>query len=340
MRALVLDRPGPPDSLHPTGLPVPEPGPGQVRVRVEACGLNPVDYQLAAAGHPDWSWPHVLGLDVVGIVDALGEGVTGTQVGQRIAYHGDLRRPGGFAEYALAHAAVVTAVPSALDAVSAAALPCAGMTAYQAVMRRLRLGKGETVLVTGAAGGVGGFAVQLAALCGARVIATASARNADHVLGLGATEVIDYRSQDVANRVRQLTGGRGVDAVIDSVGPGSATSNLGLLTYGGRLAAVAGRPDLDSVPAFALAPSVHEIALGAAYTHGDERARADLAAMLADLLALAADRRLDTMLARTIALEEVPAALTELAGRHVRGKLVASITSGPVSPTSPGRHTP
>ncbi len=327
MHALVLDRPGHPDTLRPAGLPVPEPAPGQVRIRVEACGLNPVDYRLAAAGHPDWSWPHVLGLDVVGIVDALGEDATGIRVGQRVACHTDLRRPGGLAEYALADCAVVAPVTPGLDAVSAAALPCAGMTAYQAVIRRLRLDKGNTVLVTGGAGGVGGFAVQLAALCGARVIATASARNTGHVLGLGATEVIDYRTEDVAARVAQLTDGRGVDAAIDTVGSDSATANLRLLTHGGGLAAVAGRPDLNAVPAFSLAPTVHEITLGAAYTHGDERARADLAAMLADLMALAADRRLDPMVTRTVALDEVPAALTELAGRHVRGKLVATLTT-------------
>lgn len=331
MRALVLDRPGSPDTLHLADLPLPVPGPGQVRVRVEVCGLNPVDYQIAASGHPDWAWPHVLGLDVVGIVDALGEGVTGTHVGQRVAYHGDLRRPGGYAEYALADASVLAPVPARLDAVSAAALPCAGMTAYQAVVRRLRVGKGDTVLVAGGSGGVGGFAVQLAALAGARVIATASAHNTDHVLGLGAHEVIDYRSEDVATRVRELTDGRGVDAVVDTIGTASATQGLRLLSYGGALAAVAGRPELHALPPFTTAPSVHEIALGAAYAHADEKARTDLAQMLADVLALPADGRIDPMLARTVALDDVPDALGELSGRHVRGKIVACITPGPVT---------
>ncbi|MFD7134682.1 zinc-binding dehydrogenase [Streptomyces sp. NPDC059894] len=324
MRALVLDRPGGPGTLRVADVPRPEPGPGRVRVRVEACGLNPVDYQVAAGGHPDWAWPHVLGLDAAGTVDAVGDGVTGVRPGERVVFHGDLRRPGGFAEYVLADEAVLARIPASVDAVTAAALPCAGMTAHQAVVRRLRVTAGDTVLITAGAGGVGGFAVQLAARAGARVIATASAPNAEHVRALGAHEVVDHRTEDVSARVRELTGGRGVDAVVDTVGPESAAANLTLLVHGGGLAAVAGRPDLAVVPPFTLAPSLHEIALGAAYSHGDARARADLSAMLGELLALVADGRLDPMLSRTLTPEQVPAALTELAGRRVRGKLVLS----------------
>jgi hypothetical protein len=143
------------------------------------------------------------------------------------------------------------------------------------------------------------------------------------VRALGADEAIDYRTDDVAARVRALTGGRGVEAVVDTVGPDSATAHLGLLVHGGGLAAVAGRPDLTAVPPFTTAPSVHEIALGAAHSHGDLRARTDLSVMLTELLTLVADGRLDPMLNRTVPLEEVPAALTELSDRHVRGKLVA-----------------
>lgn len=321
MRALLLDQT---PTLRIGDLPVPEPGPDQVRVRVEACGLNPVDYQVMKFASDDWTWPHVLGLDVAGIVDALGEGVDHVHPGQRVAYHGDLRRRGGFAEYAVADATALVPVPETLEPATAAAVPTTGMTAYQAVVRRLHVAEDHAVLVTGGAGGVGGHAVQLASLAGAHVFATASAHNAEHVRGLGAEEVIDYRNEDVAARVRELTGGRGVDAVVDTVGSDSATANLALLAHGGGLVAIAGRPDLAAVAPFTTAPSVHEIALGAAYSSGDHRARADLAVMLTRLLTLVADGRLAPMLTRTVALEEVPAALDELAGRHVRGKLVQS----------------
>ncbi|MFC9686426.1 zinc-binding alcohol dehydrogenase family protein, partial [Streptomyces sp. NPDC056948] len=167
MHALVLDRPGTCDTLRPADLPTPEPGPGQVRVEVEACGLNPSDYQRAAYGIPEWEWPAVLGLDVVGIVDAVGEHVTHVRPGQRVAYHGDIRERGGFAEYSLADATVLAPVPDGLEPATAAALPSAGLTAYQAVVRRLGVGKGDTVLITGGAGGVGGVAGQHAPQSGA-----------------------------------------------------------------------------------------------------------------------------------------------------------------------------
>lgn len=325
MHALLLDRPGAPDSLCLGERPTPEPRPGQARIRVEACALNPVDYQLAAGGHPDWSWPHIPGLDVAGTVEAIGDGVTGVRPGQRVAYHGDLRRPGGLAEYTLADVTTLATVPDELDAVTAAAVPCAGMAAYQAVVRRMHVATGDTVLVTGGSGGVGGFAVQLAALAGARVIATAAAHNADYVRRLGADQVIDYRNEDITTRVRELTDGRGVDAIVDAVGADSATAHLPLLVHGGAMATVAGRPDLTTMAPFTIAPSVHEIALGSAYSHGDFRARRDLSTMLAELLNHVAQGRLDPMLTRTISLEEAPAALTELTGRHVRGKLVTAL---------------
>ena len=339
MRALALTAPGSVDHLAMTELPMPEPGPGQVRIRVEAVGLNPVDAWLVLGdGNPDWTWPHVPGLDAAGVVDAIGPDVPsgsgggsgadarpGLAIGDRVAMHGDLRSPGGLAEFVVAEALAVARVPDGVDATGAAALPCAGMTAYQAVVRRLHVEAGQTILVTAAAGGVGGFAVQLAALAGARVIGTASAANREHVLALGASEVIDYRAEDVASRVRELTDGRGVDGVVDTVGTESATANLGLLAFGGGVACIAGRADLTAVEPFSIAPSIHEIALGAAHAHGDVAARRHLATDLEALLALVADGRLDPMVTRVLPLGATPSALVELAGRHVRGKLVVRI---------------
>lgn len=115
MRALVLDEPGICDTLHLADLPLPEPGPGRVRIQVQACGLNPSDYQRAAYGIPEWEWPAVLGLDVVGIIDALGPQVEGLAVGQRVAYTGDIRDRGGFAEYTLAWADVLAPVPDTVS---------------------------------------------------------------------------------------------------------------------------------------------------------------------------------------------------------------------------------
>lgn len=182
---------------------------------MEACELNPVDNQVAA-GHPDWSWPHVLGLDVAGIVDTAGEGVTGVRPGQRVAFHGDLRRPGGLAEYTLAEAAVLAPVPATPCAATAAALPCAGMTAHQAIVRRLHVTSADTVLVTGGADGAGGFAVQFAARAGARVITTATDVVAHRDADPGLADVDQIQLADAGHvRVVPWTGFEDGDVLVD-----------------------------------------------------------------------------------------------------------------------------
>lgn len=330
MRALVLDEPvTTPDqltqALRMTDLAMPQPAPGELRVRVEAGALNPTDYQRAHYGVPGWEWPAVLGLDVVGVVDKLGDGVEGFKIGDRVAYVGDIRSRGAFADYTIANAVAVARVPAGLDPVLAAAVPSAGLTAYQAIRRRLHVKPGDRVLVTAGAGGVGGFAVQLACLDGAEVLATEHPDNFDAVLGLGAQRVADYRADTLSEEVALFTGGLGLDGVIDSIGSDSATGHLHLLAHGGGLVSIAGRPDLSSVPPFFQAPSVHEIALGAAYMVNDDRAVADLAVMLEDLLRLVAEGRIDPMVGRVITRDEIPAALVELSARTVRGKIVHAV---------------
>lgn len=323
MRALMLDRPGPPSSLRVGETAAPVPGVGEVLVRVAAVGLNPVDYQLASGGHPLWKYPHIPGLDIAGVVHDAGPGSdTRFPVGTRVVWHQDLRRPGGLAELVTAPADVLAVVPRSVDMTVAASLPCAGLTAYQAVVRRLRAERGQYALVQGAAGGVGGFAVQLLAAAGANVVATASPNNHRYVRGLGADTVLDYRRPDLAAALRAATGERGFDAVVDAVSPESAERGLHLLRHGGGLAAVAGRPSLDGLRPFGIAPSLHEIALGAAYTHGDAGSRAELALHLGELLRLVADGRLSPLPIETVRLEDVPEALDRLARRHVRGKIV------------------
>lgn len=322
MQALVLKESLSASDLELIDAPAPEPGPGQMRVRVTACGLNPVDYKVAGDGRPG----DIPGIDIAGTVDALGAGVSDNhrlRPGDRVAGHLDVTHGGGLAEYCLAPADVLAPVPDALSDVAAAALPCAGMTAYQSVDRRLRVGSGDTVLVTAAAGGMGGMAVQVAALRGSRVIGTASARNHELVKTLGADAMIDYHDGDVAQQTLELTDGRGVDAIVECVG--TATELLPVLAFGGGLAAIAQRPDWDAVAPFTTAPSVHEIALGAAHQHGDQRARDELQTMLTELLELVAAGKLDPRVTATFDLADVPGAYAELMAGHVVGKYVAQI---------------
>ncbi|HEY9785620.1 MAG TPA: zinc-binding dehydrogenase [Candidatus Obscuribacterales bacterium] len=325
MKALVLDRPGTPDSLYTTEVDQPKPGAGEVRIKVHAVGLNPVDYKLAATGLPGWKYPFILGLDVAGVVDAVGPDVDEWQEGDPVYYHGDLTRRGGYGQYTIARARALSWLPEGLSYTEAAALPCAGFTAYQALNRKLQVKAGKTILIHGGAGGVGGFSVQLARIAGLKVIATCSRHNAKFVKDLGAEVVIDYQSEDVATRINDITGGRGVDYIVDTVSPENATKSLPLLALNGGIACVAGLPDLSEFEPFRTALSIHEIALGAAYLSEDESALDELARIGIEFGALAAKGSVRPMVEETVTLEEIPDALVRLSMRHVRGKIVATV---------------
>ncbi len=325
MKALVLDKPGTPETLYVKEMPEPQPQEGEVLVKVMAAGLNPADYKLMRRGISTWQYPHILGLDVAGIIDAVGPNVSEWQVGDAVYYHGDLSKPGGFAELAIAKAHAIAPLPQNLSFVEAAALPCAGFTAYQVLHRKLHVQPDQTILIQGGGGAVGGFSVQLAALAGLQVISTCLSGDFEWVRKLGAAEVIDYETEDVAARVREITNGRGVDAIVDTVSSDNATAGLELLAFGGGIACVAALPDLSKLQSFGKAISVHDVALGGAYLSGDFKAQRDLAQIGKELGDLASAGQIDPMLGAVIKLEEIPQALQRLSQGKVRGKIVAQI---------------
>lgn len=325
MKAFLLDKPGAPETLRLGEAPLPIPAEGQIRVRVEAVSLNPVDYKVAARGNPHWTFPFILGLDVAGTIDAIGPDVTGFKTGERVYYHGDLRKRGGYAEYALADAAAVGRIPANVSSVQAAGLPTAGFTAWQCLFERARLDKGRTVLIHGGSGGVGGFGVQMAHRAGFQTLSTASPKNADRVKALGAGHVIDYNS-DVAAAVREITKGRGVDMVVDTVGGESATRSIGMLAFGGHLVCVVGLPDFSAWQPFTKGMSVHEISLGAAYSSGDPRAVAKLGEMANQVVGMVSRGELDHLVGLVVPFEELPTALGKLHRREVpSGKVVVKV---------------
>jgi NADPH2:quinone reductase len=325
MKALVLDKPGRPDTLRIADVPVPEPSQGEVRVNVKAIGLNPVDYKVAESGLPGWGYPFILGLDVAGIIDVTGEGITDWKTGDAVFYHGDLSKPGGYAEFAIAPAHILSAKPENISFADAAAIPCAGFTAYQILSRKIPVRSGEVILVHGGAGGVGGFGVQIAQIMDLNVVSTCSKENFDYVRSLGAHHVIDYRNEDINRRIMETTSGRGVDISINTIDSSSATEDLSRLSFGGHLACVAGLPDFSKIEPFTRAISIHESALGGAHLSGDRKAQEDLAAMGNELIEMIKKGLLSSMLTETIPLESIPDALTRLSQRHVRGKIVAQI---------------
>lgn len=325
MRALVLDRLGPASVLRGARLPVPRPGPAEVRIRVHAAGLNPADYKIIERGVPSWTFPVTAGLDAAGVVDAIGPGVERWRIGDRVASKSSFARLGAYAEFMICPDHVVWPVPDAVTFEMAAAMPTAGITAYQTLHRRLRVTAGETLLVVGASGGVGIFLVQLAKVGGLRVIGVASARNHDFVLGLGADHVIDYACGDMVQRTKDLTGGRGADFAADTVGPESASMALDALAHGGGLASIAGVPSAERLARFPRGASIHDIALGFAFTSGDRKAQEDIARMGSALCDLAARRQVAPVISEVIDFAAIPDGLARLAGRHVRGKIVARL---------------
>jgi NADPH:quinone reductase len=327
MQALVLDAPGNLDSFRLSEVPMPIPGDGQIRVKVHATGLNPVDYKLALGGHPAWEYPFILGLDVAGTVDAIADGVEGLKQGDRIVYHGNLSKPGGFAEYAIAEAHTVARVPESVSFSDAVAVPCAGYTAYLALITRLRVKPGMTVLIQAGAGGVGGYAIQLAAKRGCQVIATASKVHEEYVRNLGARYVIDYHEESVPERVLELTNNSGVDCIVDPVGSKTADESIRALKFGGGIACVAGLPDTSKIRPFAQAPSIHEITLGGAYFNADVKTQSHMAHIGNIMMEMLRNGKLDPMVSENISLGEIPEALQRLQGRHVMGKIVAVLTA-------------
>ncbi|WP_454101260.1 zinc-binding dehydrogenase [Metabacillus sp. SLBN-84] len=309
--------------IEETEKPVPKKG--EVVVEIHAAGLNPVDYKTGTNGNPNWTFPHILGLDAAGTIHEVGEGVTQWKKGDRVVYHGDFNKKGAYAEYGVTTAHTISRIPDSITFEEAAALPTAGYTAYQALFRKLPMNAIETILIHGGAGGVGGFGIQLAKAAGKTVITTASERNHDYVLSLGADHVIDYTKEDVKAKVMELTDGRGVDAVLDTVGRDNATASLDLIAYNGHIAHIAGAPDYSRVKPFTKVISFHEIALNAIHHHNDVISERDLAKMGDELLKMVEEKKVSPLLERVITLQEVPQTLEELSNRHVKGKIVAKI---------------
>ncbi|MDG1482018.1 MAG: NADP-dependent oxidoreductase [Myxococcota bacterium] len=240
MKAVRIHRYGDVDTLSYEDAPLPEPGPADVRIRVHAAAVNPVDWKIRAgylAAMIPYQMPLTIGWDVSGVVDQLGAEVTGLSVGDAVYSRPDIMRNGTYAEYAVVRASEVSGKPQSLSHREAAAVPLAGLTAWQALFDHAQLKAGERVLIHAGAGGVGSFAIQFAKWAGAHVIATASASNAALVRDLGADEFVDYRSQRFESVLDK------VDVVLDTIGGETQLRSIALLKRGGRLFSVVATPD-------------------------------------------------------------------------------------------------
>lgn len=309
MRAIVITAFGGPDRLTLVHMPVPTPGPNEVLIRVQAAGVGLWDVK-AREGRviiQGQHFPLILGWESAGIIEQVGENVMEFHPGDAVISYTYRAGIGHYAEYVSAPTDLVALAPSSVDASHAAALPVNGLTAYQTITEALSLRAGETLLITGAAGGTGTLAVQLAARLGAHVIATASAANRDYLFALGASQVIDYRQTNVVAEVRAVHP-EGIDAVLDCVGGETAAQSLETLRDGGRLVSIV---DLQQVK-----PS-RNISTDLVYVREDGQ-------QLAKLSRLVDAGELTLQLDHIFPLEEARRAHERIEERHNRGKIVLS----------------
>jgi len=231
---------GSPETMKFERVPRPEPGPGEVLVKVAAAGVGPWDGWIrsgkSALPQP---LPLTLGSDLSGEIVAMGSGVTELRVGDQVYGVTNPQFVGAYAEYALASAGMVSNKPTSLTHVEAASVPVVAVTAWQALFDHAQLKAGQTVVIHGAAGNVGSYAVQLAHHAGVQTVVTASTGDISAVRNLGANTVIDYRTQRFEEEVRDA------DAVIDLVGGETQTRSFQVLRRGGKLISAVSRPDQD-----------------------------------------------------------------------------------------------
>jgi len=303
MKAAFIEKSGGPEVLVYGDMPDPVAGPGEVVVDIHAASVNAADWKVRSGGVADY--PYVLGRDFSGIVSAVGADVPDLKVGDAVFGVCDAGQEGAYAEKIAVKAAIIAKKPAAVSHVEAAALALTGLTALVAVEDTLQLKSGETILIQGGAGGVAGFAVQLAKHIGARVITTASAANHDYLSGLGADEIIDYRTQDFTAVVSDC------DAVLDTVGDDVALQSFAVLKPGGRAAFIASgatAPEPPRTDVQSLRPQV-----------GRDRPH------LERILELVAAGAVKIPEITVYPLSEAAAAHRVSEARHLRGKLVFQV---------------
>jgi NADPH:quinone reductase-like Zn-dependent oxidoreductase len=247
MKAVRIHTYGGPDVLQFEDAPQPRPKRGEVLVQVHAAAINPVDWKIRGGDYKErlqYKMPLILGWDVSGVVEAVGPGVKRLKMGEPVYSRPDIARDGAYAEYIVIKESLVARKPASMDHVHAAAVPLAGLTAWQSLFDAAQVSADQRVLIHAAAGGVGHYAVQLAKWKHAYVIGTASSANHAFVKDLGADEVIDYQAQPFEEQVRD------VDVVFDTLGGEVQDRSWKVLKPGGILVSIVSPPSAEQAASF------------------------------------------------------------------------------------------
>lgn len=309
MKAIRIHRYGSPDVLTYENAPRPVPGEGEMLVRVHATSVNPFDIAVRngyMAGYIDHTLPLILGIDVSGVVEELGPGTNSFSPGDAVYTRAGIYRDGSYAEYAIVPTAEVTAKPKSLDHIHAAAIPHVTLTAWQALFELADLSKGQTILIHGAAGGVGHIAVQLAKWSGASVIGTASV-NYDLLESLGVDQAIDYSKTAFEDVVQD------VDVVLDTIGGDTQERSWSILKRGGVLISIVEEPSAE-----------------VAATHGVRQAMVfsypPVAETLSKIGQMVSEGHIKPVVSTVLPLQDVKKAHLIVESKHARGKIVLQIS--------------
>lgn len=285
--------------------PVPQPGAGEVLIKVRAAGVNPADWKSAQRRRG-----MVPGTDVSGTIDSLGAGVVDWKVGEQVL--GFARQSGSYAEYAVIPVQSLARKPRSMTFEEAAGVPIAAETAYRALHEVGKIARGQTVLIHGAAGGVGSSAVQIAKAAGARVIGTASSNNHEFLRSLGADQVIDYRRERFEDLVKN------VDLVLNTADAETTARSIAVVRTGGTLVSIVGAPN----PAACALAKIR-------CARPDRETGASNADMLARVVELADAGKFKVFVDGTYSLADAAKAWDKSRGGHTRGKLIIKVSEGP-----------
>jgi len=312
MKAIVVHEYGGPDVLRYEDIPRPDPKDDQLLIRVIAAGVNPVDASIRSGKYAELfgaKLPFTPGFDVAGVVEKTGAKIRKFKRGDRAYAMVDLKDGGGYAEYAIATEVGAARKPDSLTYVEAAAVPGVALTAWQALVDTAKLSAGQTVLIHGGSGGVGTFAIQIAKVRGAKVIATASTANQSLLKQLGADVTVDYTKQKFEESARNI------DVVLDSVGKDTLARSYSVVNKGGIIVSIVARPDQAEL-------DKHGI-------RGEFVSVEPNSEQLAEIGKLIDEKKVKVIVSQTFPLSEAIQAQEQIATGHTRGKIVLKIADEP-----------
>mmetsp|Transcript_60078 Transcript_60078/g.68359 ORF Transcript_60078/g.68359 Transcript_60078/m.68359 type:complete len:363 (+) Transcript_60078:58-1146(+) len=361
MKGWVLNKTGVENLVLTQNVPIPElDDEFSIRIRVKAVGLNPVDAKRCEWESEAFPLGRVVGIDGAGIVDKIGSSVDKNKFkeGETIVFfHGNVfNKSGAYAEYYVHDSRFLTVVPKEVtDSYpekedlfrKLASIPCVALTSYQILFSKLKLSFGsmkeETLnrklvrsfFVGAGAGGVGGYCLQLIRMWilslqeeernGIKVITTCSDNNVEYVKSLGATHTINYRMEDIVERVKDITDGLGVDAWIDGLGVGGVETGLQALAFGGELVSITGSPQYDMNELFIKAQTIHHVYMGYAYFLGVFKYTKEIGEMGDRIIRWIQEGHLGFLPLEVYPFEDLINALIKVSTGHVRGKVVVDI---------------